>query len=136
MTTDLTTRLAQVPLFASLDESGLQDVAELATEFEAKAGHVFIERGQPGNGLFVIEEGSVRIDLASGERVERKAGQFFGELSILADVPRSARVSAATDVRCVAIARRDLMELLHERPDIAVAMLREVAARLVDVTTQ
>ena len=134
MTSDLVDKLRRVPLFASLDDVGLAHVGGIAAEFEVSAGHIFMERGQPGNGVFIIEEGTVRVDLPSGDVVERGAGQFFGELSVLADTQRTARVSASTDVRCIAISRRDLLALLEERSDIALAMLREVATRLAEMT--
>jgi len=100
----------------------------------AAAGYVLVERGHPGTGCFVIEEGSVRVELSSGEHLERRAGDFFGELSLLSSTPRTARVVAATDVRCIAIRRDDFERLLHDEPSIAVAMLEELANRLAEVT--
>lgn len=135
MSSDHTATLGRVPLFASLDESDLGRVAALATEFDAKAGHVLIETGHPGNGLFVIEEGTVQVDLPDGSHIERGPGEFVGELAVLADTPRVARVSASTDLRCLAISRADLLNLLEERGDIALAMLREVATRLAQATS-
>jgi CRP-like cAMP-binding protein len=95
---------------------------------------VLVERGQPGTGCFVIEEGSVRVELPSGDEVERGAGDFFGELSLLSSSPRTARVVAATDVLCIAIRSDDLERLLHDEPSIAIAMLSELANRLAEVT--
>jgi CRP-like cAMP-binding protein len=82
----------------------------------------------------VIEEGSVRVELPSGDIVERSEGDFFGELSLLSSSPRTARVVASTDVRCLAIRRDDLESLLHDEPSIAIAMLAELANRLAEVT--
>jgi voltage-gated potassium channel len=126
--------LQRVPLFACLDERGLSQVAAVATEFDAPAGQVLVEIGQPGLGVFVIETGTVRIEPPGEEPIERGPGDFFGELAILTDHPRTARVSAKSDVSGLVIRRADIASLLNREPTIAVAMLREVAQRLVDLT--
>lgn len=126
--------LKRVPIFACLDEQGLTQVAAVATEFEAPAGQVLVEIGQPGLGVFVIETGTVRIEPPGDEPIERGAGDFFGELAILTDSPRTARVTATSNVSGLVIRRADIATLLTREPTIAVAMLREVAQRLVDLT--
>mgnify|MGYP001821561901 FL=1 len=126
--------LQRVPMFACLDEHGLAQVAAVATEFEAPSGQVLVEIGQPGLGVFVIETGTVRIEPPADEPIERGPGDFFGELAILTDSPRTARVSATSDVSGLVIRRADIASLLNREPTIAVAMLREVAQRLVDLT--
>lgn len=126
--------LQRVPIFACLDEQGLSQVAAVATEFEAPSGQVLVEIGQPGLGVFVIETGTVRIEPPGDEPIERGPGDFFGELAILTDSPRTARVSATSDVSGLVIRRADIADLLNREPTIAVAMLREVAQRLVDLT--
>jgi CRP-like cAMP-binding protein len=134
MSSYLADQIRCVPIFSALDDAGLADVAALATEFEASKGHVLVEHGQPGTGVFIIEDGKVRVDRPHGEHVDLGPGAFFGELAVLADVPRTARVSAVTDIRCLAISRNDMVELLDRRPAIAVSMLREVAHRLAEAT--
>lgn len=124
-------RLRAVPLFAGLDETGLERLAAIANQFDAPSGHVLMERGQPGTGIFVIEEGTVRVDLPGGDQVTLRAGDFVGELSVLADAPRTARVCVTDDLKAVAIRRNDLTELLKSEPSIALAMLRALAHRFV-----
>ncbi|CAN5883262.1 N/A [soil metagenome] len=121
-----------MPIFSSLDQSGLEHLAAIANEFQASKGHVLMERGQAGNGLFVIEDGSVQVDRGDNPQVTVGPGGFVGELSVLADTPRTARVSALTDVRALAISRLDLDELLEREPTIALGMLRNLARRLAD----
>lgn len=124
--------VAKVPLFAELDDDAMDRVARVVSEAEAPAGHVLVQPGQPGTGMFVLLEGTVRVELPDME-IELGPGEFFGELAILADgIHRTARVRAATDVRCLAIARRDFAALLEECPQIAVAMLPVLARRLVE----
>jgi CRP-like cAMP-binding protein len=130
---DTIERLRTIPLFAELDEAGLEQVARVATEFEAEAGHVLIHPGMEGSGLFVVEEGTLGVDLPHGV-TEIGAGQFVGELSLLAPgILRTARVHALTAVRCVAISRADFEALLRAEPRIAAAMLPVLARRLADL---
>ncbi len=125
------TRLRAIPLFAEVDEEHLARVAELATTFEVEAGYVLTERGQPGSGMFVLLEGTAEVELSSGA-VTLGPGEFFGELSLLTDVDRQARVRASTAVRGLAFDRSAFEALLREEPRIAVAMLPVLARRLVE----
>jgi len=126
-------RLRGVPIFAALGDEALGRVAAVVTEFEAQAGHVLTQPGQEGSGMFVLEEGSVTVELPGGSTVPLGPGEFFGELSILAPgVARTARVQAASPIRCLAIARRDFAAILEAEPEIAVSMLPVLARRLAD----
>jgi voltage-gated potassium channel len=123
-------KLRSIPLFANLGDRALGRIAELATEFEEPAGWVLVEVGQPGSGMFVLEEGTVVVEPPDGRTWDLGPGDFFGELAILTDHPRSARVRAKTPVRCLAISRTDFAKLLEEEPEIAVAMLPKLAERV------
>ena len=123
-------KLRAIPLFKDLHDHTLARIGELSNEVEAPAGWVLIEVGQPGSGMFVLEEGTVRVEAADGRSWEYGPGDFFGELALLTDRPRNARVRAKTAVRCLAISRKDFQELLREEPEIAVAMLPKLAARI------
>ena len=123
-------RLREIPLFAELDDDALARIGAIAAEADFPAQAVMIERGQPGLGMFVILEGTARADLRD-RHVDFGPGEFVGELSLLVDHARAARVHAVTPVRCLAIRRADFADLLESEPRIAVAMLRVVAARLV-----
>lgn len=94
------------------------------------AGQVLTRPDDSGMGMFVIEQGTVTVELK--ERViELGPGEFFGELALL--IPegvRVARVRAETDVRMLALARDDFARLLEQEPSIAVAMLPVLARRL------
>jgi CRP/FNR family transcriptional regulator, cyclic AMP receptor protein len=129
MSSESLLRLRQVPLFSELDQAGLERVDAIANEFEVESGHVLMERGQPGLGMFVIESGRVRVDVPGGDPVTLGAGDFVGELSVFADHPRTARVVAEERVGGVAIRRQDLISLLMEEPSLAVAMLSSLAGR-------
>ena len=122
--------LRSIPLFSELSDHALARVAELSNEFEAPAGWVLVEVGQPGSGMFVLEEGTVEVQAPNGRSWEYGPGEFFGELALLTDHPRNARVRAKTPVKCLAISRSDFQKLLEEEPEIAVAMLPKLAQRI------
>ncbi len=112
-------RLGAVPLFADLDESQLDRLWAATSEFEAPAGQALIERGKPGSGLFVLEQGQAVVEAPEGTR-ELGPGDVFGERALLGEsVERTARVRAQTDVRCLAISRVELEALLAEAPHVA-----------------
>jgi CRP-like cAMP-binding protein len=112
-------RLRALPLFADLDDAQLDRLAAATTEFEAPAGQALIERGRPGSGMFVLEEGQAIVEAPEGTR-ELGPGDVFGERALLGeDIERTARVRAKTDVRCLAIARPELERLLAEDPRVA-----------------
>ncbi len=122
--------LRRVPLFAGLSDGALGRIAETSTEFEAGTGHVLVQPRQAGTGLFVIEEGSVTVELP-GRKLELGPGEFFGELALLReDDTHIARVCAASPCRLLAIRRDDFDGLLEEEPHLAVSMLKVLAERL------
>jgi CRP-like cAMP-binding protein len=127
-------RLRSVPLFAELTDDGLRKILDCAAEFDAPAGQVLAEVRMPGAGLFVIEEGSVLVEVP-GHPLELGPGESFGELSLLTDHERAARVRAKTALRCLAISRHDFDDILDSEPRLAIAMLRALAKRLVEFTT-
>jgi CRP-like cAMP-binding protein len=120
-------RLRAIPLFAHLDDERLDRLGAATSEFEAPAGQALIERGRPGSGILVLEEGQAVVEAPEGRR-ELGPGDVFGERSLLGDdVERTARVRAQTNVRCLAIARAEIEELLNEDERVADA-LRQLSA--------
>jgi CRP-like cAMP-binding protein len=125
-------RLRAIPICSGLDEAMLSKIAEAAAPFEAEPGRVIAEHGQPGSGMFLLTEGTVEVQLPSGRMITLGAGEVVGELSVLADVQRVARVRATEPVRGLAISRAALRDLLEAEPRIAVAMLPVLARRLAE----
>jgi CRP-like cAMP-binding protein len=128
---EATEALRALPLFAELDDEALAGLAACTTMFEAPAGYVLVEVGQPGSGLFVIQDGEVQVELPE-RTVTRGPGDFVGEIALLTDRPRTARVRARTAVRCWALGRKDFVRLLEDHPGIAVRMLPALADKLAD----
>jgi CRP-like cAMP-binding protein len=112
-------RLRALPLFEGVDDAQLERLAAATSEFEAPAGQALIERGRPGSGMFVLEEGQAIVEAPEGTR-QLGPGDIFGERALLGeDIERTARVRAQTDVRCLAIARPEIERLLAEDPGLA-----------------
>lgn len=127
--------LGACPLFRGLDSAGLAAVAAAAIEVEFPAERVIARQGEIGTGFFVVVDGSVRV-VRDGTVVARLGpGEFFGELSVLDGGPRVAQVLAAEPTRCLALASWDFERVLREEPAVALSVLRVVAARLREVTT-
>jgi CRP-like cAMP-binding protein len=129
-------QLRNVPLFVEADEAQLVRIAEVATAFEVPAGRVLAERGQPGSGMFVLLEGTVEVDVPGLDPIELGPGDFVGELSLLTESDRLARVRALTPVRGLAIGRAAFHALINDEPRIALAMLPVLARRLAAVESR
>jgi NTE family protein len=120
-------RLRALPLFADLDDEQLDRVAAATTEFDAPAGQALIERGGPGSGIFILEQGRAIVEAPEGHR-ELGPGDVFGERAVLEDeMKRTARVRAQTDVTCLAIARTEIERLIAENARLA-DRLRQASA--------
>ena len=122
--------LSSLPMFKDLDEIGLWHVSELATVAELESGHVLVQPGQEGAGLFVIVKGTVNVELGS-TTIACSEGEFIGELSLLVDgLHHTGRVRANGPVTALALGRGDFIRVLDTYPQIAVSMLKVLARRL------
>jgi len=127
--------LREIPLLAGLSEQGLARVASAAAEVRAAPEQTLALQGDTGSGMFVLLEGSVTVELPSGE-LEIAAPDFVGELAlILPDTGRLGRVRAKTDVRCLSLPRADFDALVDSEPSFARALLVGLAERLADART-
>jgi len=122
--------LAGCRLFVGLSPEQLAVVAERAVEVEFPSERVIARQGEVGTGFFVVAAGTVRV-VRDGETLNRLGpGDFFGEMSVLDQMPRVAAVIAETPVTCLGIASWEFERLLLEQPALALAILRGVARRL------
>ncbi len=128
------TELSGVPLFAEISAESAELVAAGGVT-EVPAGQVLAQAGDPGFDMFVVLDGSVVVE--RGElHLDIERDGFFGELALLVPgTPRIARVRARTDARVLAVPRQTFDRLLDTEPTFARALLRELAARLVQART-
>jgi|SRR5688572_9978472 CRP/FNR family cyclic AMP-dependent transcriptional regulator len=122
--------LSKVPLLAALDRRSLEQVARLADEVDLPEGRVVTRQGASGAEFFVIIDGTVRIDRDGEHLADLGPGDFFGELSLLADIPRSATATCTTACRLLVVGHREFHSLLSEFPTIQGAVLDAVAHRI------
>lgn len=124
--------LRRVELFVGLDDDALRRILPHATRFEVPASHVLVQPHREATGCFLIEEGTVEVEL--GDRaIERGPGAVVGEMALLTpDALRTARVQARTDVTGLAVRREDFLAMLEEEPRIAITLLGILAQRLAE----
>ena len=127
--------LRTIPLFAAVGDDDLEAVASLLIERRFPKNKTIVEEGMPGDYMYVVREGRVKVTKLSGDGREKilemlGVGSFFGELSLLDGAPRSASVKALTDTRILALSRSDFLGLLQRSPDLAMAVIQELTARL------
>ena len=130
--------LRRVPLLADLTPSDLQRVASLATEHHIDADEVLFEEGDPGEEMFVVVHGRVRImvrkDDVEKEFTRRGVGEVIGEMSLISGEPRAASVIAADETHLLCLDRKNFEGLLRERPEVGLAVMRVLCARLKEAT--
>jgi CRP-like cAMP-binding protein len=122
-------------LFRGLDDQGLAAIAAVAIEVDFPPERVIARQGEIGTGFFVIVDGMVRVVRDGAVVATLGSGEFFGELSVLDGGPRVAQVVADGPTRCLALASWDMERVLREEPGVALSVLRVVAGRLREVTT-
>jgi uncharacterized membrane protein len=127
--------LAEVPLFALLDEQERAVLAERVEIVNFKAGDIIFNVGDPGDSMYVLKSGNVVLSVRTktGENFvleEPTAGDFFGEISLLDEGPRNACARALTDVELLEVDRGDLDELIRIRPAAALDILAATGRRL------
>jgi CRP/FNR family transcriptional regulator, cyclic AMP receptor protein len=120
--------LKEVPLFSRLNKKSLQDVAQIADELDLPAGKEMATEGDRGREFFVLLEGEADVT-KGGKRINTmKKGDFFGEIALVTKMPRTASVTATTDVEVLVITERDFGALLKRSPEVG----REVAEALAE----
>ncbi len=122
--------IAKVPLFAGLAKQQLTRVASIADEIDLPEGKVLTRQGERGREFFILLEGEAEVRRSGRKLATRRAGEFFGEIALISDIPRVATVTATTPVRALVIRDREFRALLERTPAIALDVLTAVAERL------
>ena len=123
--------LKRAPLFAGLSRKQLVELAKVAEDVDFGAGTTLCRQGERGHEFFVIMEGEAEVT-QNGKRIATcRPGEFFGEIALIEQVPRTATVTATTPIRFFVINSQSFFSLLDEQPAIERKVLRSLARRLI-----
>jgi CRP-like cAMP-binding protein len=127
--------LATVPLFSGLQRDEIQKFADLTRERSYPKGSVILFQDDPGDSLFVLRAGRVKVVLIGEDGREvilgvLEPGAHFGELALIDDQPRSAHVIAMEDAQLLILRREDFRRRVEANPSVAWALLTELSRRL------
>lgn len=129
--------LSKVPSFADLTARELKEVAAIVHKREYLRGEPVFYQGDPGLGMYIIQEGEVSITLttndgAVNEIAVLREGDFFGELALIDEAPRSANATCKTDCLLIGFFRPDLFELIEKKPVLGI----KIVLKLAEIVTQ
>jgi CRP/FNR family transcriptional regulator, cyclic AMP receptor protein len=127
--------LRSVPLFAELHEEDIERISQNVRTRTYPRGSVIVFEDDPGDAMFVVSKGQVKVVLTGDDGREvilatLSEGEFFGEMSLIDDEPRSAHVIAMDDSDLLVLRREDFQHRLHESPRIAIGLLGALCKRL------
>jgi CRP/FNR family cyclic AMP-dependent transcriptional regulator len=123
-------RLSQVQLFSALSKRDLSRIALLAEEIEVPAGRVLIRQGDPGREAFVISEGRAKATIRGKGTAKLGPGECFGEMALLHSAPRSATVTAESDMRLLVLGSREFSTLIEDVPSVGRRVMAALAERV------
>jgi CRP-like cAMP-binding protein len=136
--------LSKVPAFADLSLRELREVAQIVHKREYRTGEPVFYQGDPGLGMYIIQEGKVSITIADQDGAEKElavlsAGDFFGEIALLDESPRSASAVCLTDCLLIGFFRPDLFEIVEKNSRLGIKIvlkLAEIVAQRLRTTDQ
>ncbi len=119
--------LESVPIFQGLEHKELERIAGSMKQRTFRAGDAVTTEGQGGVGFFVIEDGQARVTIGGEDRRTLGPGDYFGEVALLTDRPRTATITAETDLRCYGMTSWDFKPLVETHGSIAWKLLQAMA---------
>ena len=119
--------LKRVPIFQGLEDRELQRIAGSMKQRTFRAGETVTTEGQGGVGFFVIEDGEARVSVHGDDRRRLGPGDYFGEVALLTDSPRTATITAESDLRCYGMTAWDFKPLVETHGSIAWKLLQAMA---------
>jgi len=119
-----------VPLFSDLSKKEAEELAKTFKERSFSAGDVIAEEGQRGIGFFVIQSGTAKVTRAGELRVMLGPGDYFGEIALIDDGPRTASVIADTELHCYGLTSWEFKPLVETNAEIAWKLLEGLAKRV------
>jgi CRP/FNR family cyclic AMP-dependent transcriptional regulator len=125
-----TERLKRVPLLKGLDDRHIETLSRTFTDRTFSAGEEMTSEGGGSIGFFIIEDGEAVVSVGGEERRTLGAGDYFGEIALIDEGPRTSTITAKTDVRCYGLTPWQFRPLVEENATIAWPMLVALAQRL------
>ena len=122
--------LKRVPLFAGLDNRELQQIAGSMRERRFHAGDTVTQEGAGGVGFFVVEDGEADVTIAGEARGTIGPGDYFGEIALINESPRTATITARTDMLCYGMTPWDFRPLVETNSAIAWKLLSAMAEKM------
>jgi len=122
--------LKRVPLFAGCSKSELRALAKSTDEIDLREGTVMTREGRPGREFFVLIEGTARVTKDGQQVAELKGGDWFGEIALITNRPRTATVTATSAVDVLVLTDRRFRTVVETMPTIALKVLSSVGERL------
>jgi CRP-like cAMP-binding protein len=122
--------LKQVPLFAQCSQRELAQVALLSSELSLPAGRKLMTEGEPGREFIVLAEGRAEVRRKGRPLRELADGDFLGEISLVADIPRTATVTTLTPATVLLVTARDFRTLMREVPSLQPKVIYALAMRM------
>jgi CRP-like cAMP-binding protein len=122
--------LSKVPLFSHCSPPEIAAIAAVAQEHTYEAGQIIVTQGTPGQAFYLVLSGRVEIVRDNNSLGAFGAGDFFGEMSLLDQAPRSATIRAIEKTVCLMLSSWDFKALLEQHPSIAIKLLEVLSRRL------
>jgi CRP-like cAMP-binding protein len=122
--------LRQVPLFSDLEHRELEQIAGSMKERRFSAGETIAAEGEQGIGFFVIESGTAKVSVGGVERRTLDAGDYFGEVALIAGSDRTATVTAEDELKCWGMTSWTFRPIVEENASIAWKLLQSMAKML------
>lgn len=122
--------LARVPLFALLSKRDLEFVATRADEVDVPAGKRLTTQGRPGDSFYILLAGEATVEVDGKARPKMKAGDFFGEISMLDRGLASATVTTSTDARLMVMSHAQFRDAIKARDPLLMHVLAAMGERL------
>jgi CRP/FNR family cyclic AMP-dependent transcriptional regulator len=122
--------LKRVPLFAGLNDKELQQIATSMRERRFKSGDTVTQEGAGGVGFFVVQEGEAEVDVGGEAKGSVGPGEYFGEIALINESPRTATLTARTDMVCYGMTPWDFRPLVETNSTIAWKLLTAMAEKM------